>query len=105
MLSYGVASRARELAVRLALGAPAGQVRALVLRQGMRPVLVGLAAGITLALLFGHLLASLLYAVAPGDPLALAAVTAVMLAAALLACSLPARRAARMPLLDTLRCE
>src|SRR5690606_18074173 len=105
MLSYGVAARAPELAVRLALGAPAAAVRRLMLRQGMRPVLVGLAAGIIVALLCGRFLSSLLYAVVPGDPATLAAVTAVTLAAALLACWLPAHRAARMPLLETLRSD
>ncbi|HEX6995701.1 MAG TPA: ABC transporter permease [Gammaproteobacteria bacterium] len=105
VLSYGVASREQELAVRLALGAPANAVRSLVLRQGLRPVLVGLAAGIAVAWLSGGLLSSLLYAVAPGDPAILATVAAVTLIAALLACWLPAHKAGRMPLLDSLRYE
>lgn len=105
MLSYGVAARASELAVRLALGAPAAAIRRLVLRRGMRPVLIGLAAGIVVALVCGRFLSSLLYAVVPGDPATLATVAAIMLAAALLACWVPARRAARMHLVETLRCE
>ena len=105
VLSYGVASRAQELAVRLALGAPAATVRSLVLRQGMRPVLAGLVAGIAVALVSGRLLSSLLYAVAPSDPAVLAAVAAVTLLAAVLACWLPAHRAGQLPLLDALRCE
>jgi predicted permease len=105
VLSYDVASRAQELAVRLALGAPAAVVRSLVLQQGMRPVLVGVVAGTAIALLSGRLLSSLLYAVAPGDPAILASVAAITLLAAVLACWLPAYRAARMPLLDSLRSD
>lgn len=105
VLSHGVARREQELAVRLALGAPAEAVRSLVLRQGLRPVLVGLVGGIAAALLSGGSLSSLLYGVTPGDPVVLAAVAATTLLAAVLACWLPARRAGRIPLLDTLRCD
>ena len=71
----------------------------------MRPVLAGLVAGIAVALLSGNLLSSLLYAVAPSDPAVLSTVAAVTLLAAVLACWLPAHRAGRMPLLDSLRCQ
>lgn len=105
VLSYGVANRAQELAVRLALGAPAKAVRSLLLLQGLRPVIVGLVGGIAAASLSGRLLSGLLYAVTPGDPAILAAVAGVTLFAAALACWLPAHRAVRMPLLDSLRCH
>jgi predicted permease len=105
VLAYTVASRTNELAIRLALGARPSAVRAMVLRQGMRPILVGLAAGVVTAVILGRFLSSLLYSVTPRDPATLTTVVAVTLVAALLASWLPARRAARTSLQDALRYE
>jgi putative ABC transport system permease protein len=105
VLAYAVAARTRELALRMALGARQATVLALVLRQGMQPVLLGLVLGIGAALAFGRLLANLLYAVAPTDTKTLVVVTAVTLTATVFASLLPARRAARTSLLEALRNE
>ncbi|HEU4617142.1 MAG TPA: ABC transporter permease [Gammaproteobacteria bacterium] len=104
-LAYAVASRTRELAIRMALGAPERSVRRMVLKQGMRPVLLGLGLGVAGALVVGRFLSTLLFGVAPTDPATLMAVAAVTLVAALLAAWLPARRAARAPVLEALRYE
>ncbi len=105
MLAYTVAGRTQELAVRLALGARESAVRSLVMRQGMRPVLVGLAAGVAFAVMLGRFISSLLFSVTPSDPATLASVVAVTLAAALLASWIPARRAARTSPMTALRYE
>ena len=105
VLSYAVAARTHEFAMRMALGAGRANVLALVLRQGMAPVLLGLVLGIAAALALGRLLANLYFSVVPSDAATLATVTAVTLAVALLASLLPARRAARTSLLDALRYE
>ncbi|HEX5435940.1 MAG TPA: ABC transporter permease, partial [Gemmatimonadaceae bacterium] len=93
VLSYAVARRTREIGIRVALGAQSGDVRALVVRQGMLPALVGLGLGIVAALFATRVLASLLYGVAPRDTAAFVAAGLVLLATALVACYLPARRA------------
>jgi putative ABC transport system permease protein len=105
VLAYTVASRTQELAIRLALGARESSVRSLVMWHGMRPVLVGLALGVPLALVLGRFISSLLFAVTPSDPATLASVVAVTLVAALLASWIPARRAARTSPMTALRYE
>jgi putative ABC transport system permease protein len=105
VLAYAIVRRTREMAIRMALGAPGAQVRAMVFREGIQPVLAGVAIGVTAALLAGQLLSGLLYAVRPTDPVTFAAVVAVTLSAAAFACWLPARRLARTPLLNALRDE
>ena len=105
VLAYAVTTRTHELAMRMALGAKPGTVLAMVLRQGMRPVFLGLGLGILAALAFGRLLAGLLYSVTPTDTTTLISVVVVTLTAAFLASLLPARRAARTSLLAALRYE
>ena len=105
VLAYAVSRRAREIAIRLALGSSPTMVRAMIVRQGLMPVLFGLALGLVAALLSGRLVAGLLFGVEPTDPLTILAVTAVMLAAAALACWIPARRVVQTSLLDVLRYE
>ena len=105
VLAFAVEERRHEVGVRMALGADARQVLRLVVGQGMRPVLVGLAVGIAAALLLGRLLASQLYAVTPTDPWTYAVVPAVLLAVALLACLLPGRSAMRTDPATALRSE
>jgi putative ABC transport system permease protein len=104
-LAATVRQRTRELGVRLALGARGSEVRGLVLRQGALLALAGCAIGIVAAYLATGALRSMLYGISPTDPLTYAAVTALILGAALLACYLPARRASRVDPVITLRSE
>jgi predicted permease len=104
-LAYTIRTRSRELAIRLALGARPSSVSRTIVGQGLISVVLGLAIGIGLALAFGRLLTSLLFGVAPTDPVTFAVVIGVVLVAALAASWLPARRAARTPVLDSLRYE
>ncbi|GMV21498.1 MAG: hypothetical protein AMXMBFR57_14470 [Acidimicrobiia bacterium] len=103
--AYSVAQRTNEIGVRMALGAQSGQVLWLVLRQVTVLAAMGLAAGIPLALWVAPLFSALLFKVAPGDPAGLAIGALVMLAVALAAGFLPARRAARLDPLKALRME
>ena len=105
VVAFLVGRRTREVGVRMALGARAADVMALVLRQGMAPVLAGLAVGLVAALALGRLSAGLLFGVPPHDPFTLAAATAVLGAAGLVACLLPARRAAGIDPAQALRDE
>jgi predicted permease len=105
---YGVAAgvverRRNELAVRLALGATAGQVRRLVIRQGLAPILVGLVVGLGLGVGTARAVAAMLFGVAPTQPMVVAIVATVVLVSALAACMEPAVRAARTPVASTLR--
>ncbi len=105
VMSYSVNRRTRELGIRTTLGAPRGEIVGLVLRQGMRPALIGLAGGLAAALALTRFLASLLYGVRPADPATLGAVALLLGAIALLACYIPARRATALDPLAALRCE
>jgi predicted permease len=105
VLAFVVAQRTREIGVRLALGAERSQVLALVLRRGMRLVVLGLLLGLPSALVTARLLASLLYETRAFDPLTFATVPALLAAVSLFACYLPARRAAAVDPAVTLRAE
>ena len=105
VLTYAVSQRTQEIGIRMALGAQRGDVLGMVLRQGMALVALGLIAGLTGAMTFGRLLRSLLFNVSPTDPLTFAAMTALLLAVALLACYIPARRATRVDPMEALRHE
>ena len=105
VMSYAVAQRTREIGVRMALGAAREQVVRMVLGEGVRVVLVGAAIGLAGGLALARLMAGLLYDVAPGDPLSLTVVTLLLAAVALLACLLPARRAAGIDPMEALRWE
>jgi len=96
VLAQSVSARRREIGLRMALGAAAGEVERLVLRQGMAVAVAGALAGVALSLALAGALRSLLYDVAPRDPGTLVAVGALLLGVALLACLGPARRAARV---------
>jgi len=107
---YGVTTfvagrRAREIGIRLALGAPRTDVIALVVRQGALPIAVGLAVGIALALALSRTAESLLFQVDPRDPLTLVLVSFALGAVALAASYIPARRAARLDPVAALRQE
>jgi putative ABC transport system permease protein len=105
MLSYMVTTRRREIGVRMALGAGRRTVVRMIVGNGLTHALVGSALGLIAALLSTRALTTLLYDVSASDPTALAAVTAVLLAVALVACWLPARRAATIDPLEAIRHE
>jgi len=105
VVSYSVTQRTREMGIRAALGARAPELCGMVLRQGMMPVVVGLIFGMAGVLVCGRLLQSLLYEVKPHDPWILSGVVGGMLLTGVLACCLPARRAARIDPMMALRYE
>jgi ABC-type antimicrobial peptide transport system permease subunit len=102
-LAYTVRTRSRELGIRLALGAAGADLRRLVLRRGMRLALAGIALGTAGAFAATRTLGALVHGVAAGNPATFAVVLAAMAAVALAACWLPARRAARLDPVRTLR--
>jgi predicted permease len=105
VVSYSVARRRNEIGIRMALGARRAGLFKLVIRQGMVPVLIGLAAGVTTALLLGSTIRGLLFGVQPTDPLIIAEVAVVLLVVAILACFIPARQAASTDVVKALRLE
>jgi putative ABC transport system permease protein len=108
VISYSVTQRLREIAVRMALGAEKRQVFQMVIAQGLRMAVVGLTLGAAATLILARLLSSfshLLYGVGPSDPVTFAAVSLGSTAVAVLACYIPARRAARVDPMAALRYE
>ncbi len=105
VLAYKVSGRMHEIAIRLSLGAEPARVGAMMIGQGLRPVLVGLGLGVAGALALGYSLSGFLFSVSPADPAPFVVVIFVTLSAATVACWIPARRAARANSLDALRCE
>ena len=105
LLAYEVAQRTREIGIRTALGAQKRDVLRLVGSQGLALVVSGIAFGVVAAVMITRLLGSLLYDVQPTDPITLFAVCAVFLLVGVLACWIPARRAALVDPMSALRCE
>jgi ABC-type antimicrobial peptide transport system permease subunit len=105
VISYSVAERTREMGVRMALGAGAGSILALILKRGMGLAAAGTGLGLAGALLAARLMRGLLFQVSATDPWTLAGVSGVLLASALLACYIPARRATRVDPVQALRYE
>jgi predicted permease len=104
MVSYAVSCRTREIGIRMALGASFRSVMVLVVRGSMRPVVVGALVGVACSAAVSSLLSSVLYGVSPWDPASFLLVPAFLLAVALCACYLPARKAARVDPVESLRC-
>jgi ABC-type antimicrobial peptide transport system permease subunit len=108
VISYSVAQRAREIGIRIALGASRRNVLRMIMGSGMQLTIAGLAIGIVAALALARILSSfssLLYGVKADDPLTLLAVSLVLTTAALLACAIPASRAMRTDPMQALRSE
>jgi ABC-type antimicrobial peptide transport system permease subunit len=105
VIAYTVTQRNRELGIRMALGARQWDILTLMVGQGLRRVLLGVGIGLALSLGLGRLLSTLLYGIKAHDPLTFVAVAAVLVAVALVATWLPARRAAKVDPAITLRAE
>jgi putative ABC transport system permease protein len=105
VVAFLVGRRRREIGVRVALGAQRGDILRLVLHRGMKPVALGGVAGLAGSLVASRLVASQLYGISASDPLTLASIVLLLALAALVACWLPARRAARVDPMEALRQE
>jgi len=104
-MSFAVAQRTHEIGLRMALGAGQDRVLAQVMREGMSLALVGLALGLCGAISVGRLMKGMWYQVGAIDPAAFSAVSVVLLASALVACYVPARRATQVEPMQALREE
>jgi predicted permease len=105
VVSYTVAQRMREMGIRIALGAERGEIVGMILRNGMRLVSLGVVPGLVAAFLLTRLIAGLLYGIGPYDPSTFFGVSVLLIAMALLASYLPARRAAKVDPMVALRYE
>ena len=105
VIAYIVSEQTHEIGIRLALGAQKRNILSAVLRQGLQLAITGVVAGIVGAMIVARLMAGLLYGVRPTDPLTFGAVALLLIAVALFACYLPARRALRVDPMVALRHE
>jgi putative ABC transport system permease protein len=102
-MAYAVTQRTREIGIRMTMGAQRGDVMRLILAQAMRPVAIGVGAGLAASAGVSQLLASLLYGVSPLDPATFLGVALFLSTVALVAGYLPAQRASRVDPMDALR--
>ena len=104
-IAYSVSLRTHEMGVRAALGARALDLVRLIVGEGVRIVAIGIVVGAGLVLVLGRVVSSMLYKTSPGDPIVLAVVALTLLAVAVVACLVPARRATRVDPVEALRAE
>jgi putative ABC transport system permease protein len=105
VMSYSVAQRTNEIGIRLALGAQTSDVLALIVRQGVKLIMVGLIVGLAGAYALMRVMSGLLFGVKDRDPITFAAAAIVLTVVGLLACYIPARRATRVDPIEALRCD
>jgi predicted permease len=105
LMAYSVEQRTQEIGIRLALGAQAGQVKNMVIRQGMTLAIIGVAIGVTAAFVLARFISTMLYGVSARDPLVFAGVPMLLTIVALVAVWLPAARASRVDPITALRYE
>jgi len=103
LIQYSVSQRTHEIGIRIALGSSSAQVVSMIIREGMSVALPGLGAGLFCALFLSELLSALFFGVTAGDPANLAVTMGVLLLTTVIACFVPARRAARVDPLTALR--
>ena len=103
VIAYSVSQRTREIGIRMALGAGKSAILNMIIGQGIKLALIGVAIGLAGALGLTRFLSGLLYGVKPGDPLTFVAVSALLIAVALFASYLPARQAAKVDPMVALR--
>lgn len=105
VMSYAVSQRTKEIGIRMALGAEARAVQKLIVRDGMRLVLISMAIGLPAALAAARLSTSVLYGIQPYDVATFAVVPALLSLVTLIACWIPSRRASRIDPMHTLRVD
>ncbi len=105
LMAYSVEQRTQEIGIRMALGAETTTVRHMVVFQGMRLALIGVAIGIGVAFAFTRFISGFLYGIKALDPIAFVVAPVVLSAVALLSVWIPARRATRVDPMEALRCE
>jgi ABC-type antimicrobial peptide transport system permease subunit len=105
VIAYSAAQRTREIGVRMALGAQIGDVRRMILRHGLSVTAMGIALGIGVAIVATRVMSAFLFGVGPIDPVTYAVVSGTLVAVALLATYLPARRASRIDPIVALRAD
>jgi ABC-type antimicrobial peptide transport system permease subunit len=103
VMAYSTVQRSTEMAIRMALGCSTHRIFLIVIKDGMRKIAYGLGIGLALGLLLARSVKSLLFGVSSADPATLALSAAVIVAVGVLACIVPAVRAASLPIVETIR--
>ena len=105
VVAHSVSQRTKEIGIRMAIGAAVGQIRKMILQEGMLPVAIGLVVGLASSFAVNRILQSQLVGVSPYDPVTTAGAPVVLILVAFLACRIPARRATRIEPVIALRYE